>query len=142
MWKSICLIGYLAILSIFDVRTRKVPISCILAGGAAAVANIVYLCMEHGFWESLPELLKSVGPGILMLIIAKFSGKTGYGDGAVLLVAGAVMGSIRGVTAFMLSIMIAALVSGILLVLGKVSRNDQLPFVPFLAISTLITVSV
>ncbi len=142
MWKSMCLIGYLTILAIFDIRTRKIPIVWLLAGGTVAVANIVYLCFEHSFWGILPEILKSMGPGFLMLLIARFSGKTGYGDGAVLLVTGVVMGSVGGVTAYMLSMMIAALVSGVLLVLGKVGRNDQLPFIPFLTISTLITVFV
>ncbi len=135
MWKTVGLGVYLAILSIYDIRTRRIPVIWLVAGGAAAVCTLGYLCFSQGALEFMSEGLKSLWPGLLMLVIARVSGKTGYGDGCVLLVTGGILGSAKSTAVFMMSLLFAAVAAAILLMWRRVGRNYKLPFVPFLAIS-------
>lgn len=139
MWKTIAFICYLIILSIYDIRTRQIPIVWLVIGGVAALANIIYLCLCQPSVEIVVELWKSFMPGLLMLAIARFSGKIGSGDGCVLLVAGSILGSVKGMVVFAGSLILAAVTAAILLVFCKAGKNDKLPFVPFLAISVILS---
>ena len=138
MWKTVGFICYLIILSIYDIRTRQIPVVWLAIGGMAAFVNMMYLCLCQPSLEIVVEIWKSCLPGIVMLIAARFSGKIGGGDGCVLLVAGSILGSVKIMAVFAGSLMLVAVTAAILLVFRKVSKNDKLPFVPFLAISAIL----
>lgn len=138
MWKTISLICYLILLSIFDIRIRKVPAVWLLIGGAAALVNLIYLCCCQPFAELLPEVLKSLGPGLLMLTAGRLSGKIGSGDGCVLLVAGSILGSVKIMAVFSGGLLLVAATAGVLLILRKAGKNDRLPFIPFLTVSAIL----
>ena len=59
-------------------------------------------------------------------------------DGAVLVVAGAVLGYQRAVLLFCISLMLTAFVSAVLLLLHKVSGKTRIPYLPFMTTAFLI----
>ena len=126
MWKWAGLICYLIILSIYDIRTRKIPSVWMVIGGVATLAYLIYLCLCHPFSELWPEVLKSWGPGLLMLAAGRLSGKIGSGDGCILLVAGSILGSVKMMGVFMGSLFLAALTAVVLLIFRKAGKNDSL----------------
>ncbi len=138
MWKWAGLMCYLIILSIYDIRTRKIPVLWLVIGGVAALVYLIYLCLCQSFSELWSEMLKSWGPGVLMLATGRLSGKIGSGDGYVLLVIGSILGSVKMMGVFMGSLLLAALTAVVLLIFRKAGKNDEMPFVPFLAAAVLL----
>ena len=137
MWQLVGLICYLIILSIYDIRTRKIPAVWLVIGGVAALVYLIYLCLCRPFSELWPEMLKSWGPGLLMLTVGRFSEKIGSGDGCVLLVAGSVLGGVKMMPVFMGSLLLAAVAGVVLLIFRKAGKNDKMPFMPFLAVAVI-----
>ena len=138
MWKWAGLICYLIILSIYDIRTRKIPAVWLVIGGVAALAYLIYLCLCQSFSEFWPEMLKSWGPGMLMLAAGRISGKIGSGDGCILLVAGSIVGSEKMMMVFMVSLLLASVTAVVLLIFRKAGKNDKMPFMPFLAAAVIL----
>ena len=138
MWKAAGLICYLIILSIYDIKTRKIPAVWLAIGGVAALANLVYMCLCQPSLELCPDILKSWGPGLLMLAAGRLSGKIGSGDGCVLLVAGSILGSVKMMAVFTGSLLLAAVTAAVLLVFRMAGKNDKIPFMPFLAVSLIL----
>lgn len=138
MWKWAGLICYLIILSIYDIRIRKIPSVWLVIGGVAALAYLIYLCLCQPFSEFWPEMVKGWGPGLLMLAAGRLSGKIGSGDGCVLLVAGSILGSVKMMEVFMGSLLLAALTAVVLLIFRKAGKNDKMPFMPFLATAVIL----
>ena len=71
-------------------------------------------------------------PGVGMLLVARFSGAAGYGDGLVLVGLGMLLGIWRVLLLLAGSLFALSLVSLLLLLLGKVRGNTRIPFLPFL----------
>ena len=138
MWKTVCLLCYFMVLSVYDIRTRKIPMSWLIIGGVAALVNLIYLGCCRPPLEFWSELLKSWAPGLLMLLAGWLGGRVGCGDGCVLLVAGSILGSEKITAVFLGGLLIAAMTAGVLLAFRKVKKNDKLPFIPFLTVSALV----
>lgn len=124
---------YLVWLAVSDLKKRKVSMWSLLVGVVAATV-IVLIEFVTGQKE-IRELAFGVVPAIIMLVTAKLTQKVGYGDGIILLVIGMLYGYGTAIFLLCASIMLLALISGILLVAKKVGRNTLMPYIPFLAIA-------
>jgi len=120
-------------ISILDIRSRRVPIGLLFWGAGLAMGNFVYQYHSGGM-ECL-DVLKGSLPGMLLLVIALITKKTGYGDGIALLCSGAVLGGAEGLMMFGISLFLISFFSILLLILRKVGRNTKIPYLPFLAIA-------
>ncbi|MBU3876517.1 prepilin peptidase [Faecalicatena sp. AGMB00832] len=122
---------YLCMLSIIDIRIRKLPVWILAAGGIAAGV----LCVYQG---AIPLVLAVAGAavGIVFSVVSKMTDEGfGYGDSILILVLGIYLGfwNLLGVlaSAFLLSAIFAMFALG----LHKFDRSIGYPFVPFLCIS-------
>ena len=121
------MLGCLLILSIVDLRTRKISLLPVLLLGLFA--------MGYRFWEneSLWEVLTGMLPGGVLLLAAwVIKESIGYGDGIVLLVVGVFCGIKKTVAILGISLILAALMAMLLLVLRRAGRKTELPFLPCL----------
>jgi len=121
------MLGCLLILSIMDLRTRKISLLPVLLLGLFA--------MGYRFWEneSLWEVLTGMLPGGVLLLAAWVTKESiGYGDGIVLLVVGVFCGIKKTVAILGISLILAALMAMLLLVLRRAGRKTELPFLPCL----------
>ncbi len=131
MWKTILVFVYLLVLSIYDVRERKVPLVLLAAGGCAAVLGGI--CSGLTGAVSWLQLLLGVLPGVFLLAVAWITRKAGYADGIVLLLLGVLEGYQQGVVLLCVSLLLLSCVVMLLLLLRKVGRNTEMPYIPFLA---------
>lgn len=138
MWIIIGLFGYLTVLAICDVRTKKIPMVWLKIGYIVAAAYVVWQGINQPFDTFWPELIKSLGPGMLLLAAGRVSGKIGEGDGCVLLVVGSILGSKKTLLVFSGALFLAALTGTILLVLGKAGKDSKIPFIPFLVLALML----
>lgn len=128
-------IGLLLVLSIFDMRMKKVPVWLIgLAAGVALIFRLV---------ESVPvlQLLAGLLPGIFVLLLAVCTKESiGTGDGLVLCALGLFCGLKETVAVLGMALFFAAVVAVVLLVLKRAGRKTELPFLPCLCTGYLLCV--
>jgi len=121
------MLGSLLVLSVMDLRTGKIPVLPVVLLGVAAAL--------YRWWNDVPflEVLAGIIPGGALLWMAWVTKESiGYGDGIVLLVLGLFCGVAKTIAVLGLSLVLAAVLSMILLILKKAGRKTALPFVPCL----------
>lgn len=131
--KWILVVGYLLWLAVCDMRKLRVSMVSLAAGMIGTMVIVIIECSTGQ--RGIVEVVLGVLPSIFLLVLAWLTQKVGYADGTVLLMIGMLYG--YGVTVFILcmSVMMLALVSGILLILRKAGRNTLIPYIPFLAVT-------
>ena len=142
---------YLIILSIYDIRLRKVPAGWLAAGTLAALCTIIWsvcgVAEVSGNWQEFwPALWQEIGqrllfswmPGLVMLGACLITGRVGSADGWVLLIVGILISNGQLLAAFGCSMILIALAAGVLLLLKKVGRNDCLPYLPFFTVAVIL----
>ena len=131
MWSLnewICL-GILSIISIRDIKDRKVSLHILLVG---VTASIVYHCIngETSMWIIVGGALI----GIFFVCMSKITGEgMGYGDSLTIMILGIYLGLWNILMVLSLTFFLLFCVSVPLLYMKKMSRTYALPFLPFLA---------
>lgn len=119
------MLGSLLILSVIDLRTGKIPVLPVILLGIAVLG--------YQWWSAVSVLEVAAGilpGGVVMLAAWVTKESIGYGDGIVLAVLGLFCGASKAVAILGMSLMLAAVLSMLLLVLRKAGRKTALPFVP------------
>ena len=132
MWKVGIFLIYLLILSIFDIRERRISV-LLLAAGSIFTGIVVTYELFAGYISWLQPVLGSL-PGIFLLLVAWFSKKAGYADGVVLLWIGVLYGYREGLSILGVSLFLVSMTSVLLLILRKVKKQTRIPYIPFLAV--------
>lgn len=121
---------WLAGLSLFDIRYRRVPVWLILLGGTTIVAAGIYGCVSGE--SNFAEFVWGMIPGAVLLLLAIGTQKAGWADGIVLMLLGGVLGFWQCILAAMLSLVMISVLSALLLVLKKADKGTRIPYIPFL----------
>ncbi|MCR5754334.1 MAG: hypothetical protein K6G30_05955 [Acetatifactor sp.] len=124
---------YLAVLGGCDIRWRKVPLHLLLAGGICTAMGIILLWNkgEYEWWWTITGVL----PGVVLMVLSLLTGQVGGADGIVVFQMGAIYGLYYTVSWMWVSMLFAAGVSIVLVILGKVNRKTRMPYLAFLALS-------
>ena len=147
---------YLALLyilfavTLIDLEHRIVPNSLVAAG--LIIGLLFYLPVLLSYLADIPPWLLignrpldallgfAVGGGLLLIIILVCRGGMGAGDMKLMAIIGLFVG-LRGVAVVLLAAFIfGALVGIVMMILGKATRKDALPFAPYLALATVVEV--
>lgn len=116
---------FLAYLTRFDIKYKKIPIVGIAAAGIFAV---IFFATEGEF--DTGRILSCMFPGVLLITLALLTGeKVGYGDGITVLVLGFLIGEFYCIVVLCLGIIMTGIYS--LYRLFKKSR-EPIPLLPFL----------
>ena len=134
----------LTILSVFDIRMRKLPTVLLMAGVITAVIRLIMILPLNGPLSEQQRIvtvaLLGALPGIAMTGLSYITDKVGKGDGVVLIIMGLFENCFFVTLASCMACFGLAVFSGILLVLHKAGRNTRMPFVPFLTAAYLILI--
>ena len=127
IWVVRILVGvYLLIMAVIDIRKKAIPL---LPGFILLGVSTVTL-LVCGDSPLLPGL--GIGVGLLLYGVSRVSrGGVGAADGLVYAVTGAGLGFYGNMELLLVSLLMAALVGGFLLMVKKVGRKYRMPFVPF-----------
>lgn len=123
--------------SVYDMKSMELPVWLLISGGCGGIviASVLLLGRQMQWWELLWALL----PGGISLVLAFVTRQQlGYGDGIVLLILGGSLGMEGVFAVWILGMFLSFVVSLVLLLTQKVSKDSRLPFVPFLTISCTI----
>lgn len=121
VWNSIC-----------DLRKKEISLcSCLLFAAIALVRCIMQK-------TQLQIIGLSFVPGMLFMLVSFWSkGAIGLGDGLVLLVTGWLLGPKRTIQILFYGLLFSSAVGGALVFAGRIKRNEEQPFVPYLFLSGL-----
>lgn len=130
MWVEIVLFLFLAVCAVFDGLKRRVPLAVIWIGMLTAV------CFRIGgiMGETSPALTAAAllpGAGFFLLSFLTKE-KVGYGDGWTLLMIGLFVGAYRCFLILLAGLVMESVVAMALLAIGKIKRDREIPFLPFL----------
>lgn len=130
MWIEIFLFIFLGICAVYDSVERKIPLIVVWLGIITAVLLRIEGLAGDGKWQTAAL---SVIPGVMFWMLGFISGeKVGYGDGWMLVMIGLFVGLWECFLILMTALISGSIAVLVLLAAGKVSRNYQLPFAPFL----------
>lgn len=133
---EIIILVYMTVLSIFDLYEKKVPAVMLFVGAVATFMYSAILILSGDFIaESFVSVLLGSVPGLLLSAIAITTKKVGIADGIILTLLGIMTDYRRGILIFGVSMVIMALFSVALLVLKRIKKNSELPYLPFLTIA-------
>lgn len=138
------LLLYLTLLSVFDWKEQRIPF--LLAGCGPVAALAVNFCKilygtENGK-SLIVSLLLGMLPGILMMAVAYFTGKAGYGDGITLMSLGMFTDYKTCIVIWGFSLLLMSLVSVGMLCARKADKNTRLPYLPFLTAVYMVGIAV
>ena len=127
----------LGILSVVDVRERKIPVRPVLFLGMVLFVMRLHAGVTAG------ELVCGLIPGAVLMIVAWVTKeKLGMGDGVLVLCLGLGYGIEAMLMIIGVAFAVAALVSVVLMVCRKATRKTELPFLPFLLVGWLVSACV
>lgn len=134
---------YLFVLSFFDWREKAVPRLLLWVGSLAAAGVLTYGYYERDVqWQRyFAECLAAVIPGMLLLIVSLATKKAGLADGIVFLILGVFLGHQKSMTVFAISLIMAAVFSGYLLLFRRKVKDYQVPYLPFVTASYLLSLT-
>ena len=119
---------FLALLSVFDIKTKQIPLWLILMF-AAIFAGMCFVNGDVSYAALLVRLL----PGVFLLAVAFATKQSmGYGDGAAVLIVGLLLDIWTSTALILLALLISAAASLFILLSKKGDRQTKLPFMPFM----------
>ena len=131
--EKICVV-YLSVLSILDIRFRKMPVWLLSMGGVLAMAYPIWNVIK-GTAISFLLIVTGAAVGIIFLGIGKVTKEAfGYGDGLVILILGIYLGFWNLTIVLMIAFFMASVMALLLLISKRGKRKLAMPFVPFLCI--------
>lgn len=120
---------YLLLLSVMDLRTRRLNLVFLFTGIVPVIAG---LCSEREIHPVL--LLTGGGVGLVFLLASRITKEAfGYGDSILILIMGCFLGFWDLMSVLAAAFLVAAAFSAVMLWRKKFSRRSAFPFVPFLA---------
>lgn len=127
----------LAVIFLYDLRHKIIPKYFLYAFLALSLLPLLYRWnLTHSYVDLAAPIIVA-GPYLLLFLITLGRG-VGFGDVLLFLGVGAMLGTDKGMLAFLLSLWIGTLTILPLLFFKKVTHKTAVPFAPFIVIGFLI----
>ena len=127
LWKWLLMSLYLIPMAIGDIREKRVSLVFV---GVGVISGITCLsAIENAPIYTMLGLIPGV---VLMLVALVAKDAIGPADGAVLALIGSFLGFWNSVSVLCFALMISLVVALFLIIVKKVGKKKEIPFVPFL----------
>lgn len=130
MWLEIILFLLLTLCALWDGIKKEIPLAIVWIGIVVAVVIHATGILEKETWLSIGT---SVLPASVFWMLSFITReKVGYGDGWVLFMIGLYVGFMKCVLILMAALVLESIILLVMLVLGKIHKDEEVAFVPFL----------
>lgn len=130
MIQTCVLLGTLGVHSIEDIRQKKITVMITLFSGIIGI--LLHLFFQN---QSIYEMLTGVLTGTFILLLSRLTkGRIGMGDGIIFMLTGLYLGLMDNLILMCISFSLAGLWGIFLIFIKNNSKNEKIPFVPFLFI--------
>lgn len=127
----------LLVVTATDMLRFRVP-NVVTYPGTVAVLVAAVLMPGGSIGDALLAAL--LGGGVFLVLAILTRGGVGLGDAKLAVLIGAALGLPLAYQALLYGVLVAAVVMGVLLVAGIVTRRQPVPYAPFLAITAIVVV--
>lgn len=122
---------FLVLNTIWDIRTKKLPVILLICFGMAGI--IINIILPE---YSIKELAFGIAIGVVLWNISYVTaGQIGNGDGLLFVVTGIFIGGMNNFVLLLWATVFCALAAGVLLLIKRVNKKDRIPFVPFVLLA-------
>lgn len=122
---------FLVLNTIWDIRTKKLPVILLICFGMAGI--IINIILPE---YSIKELAFGIAIGVVLWSISYVTvGQIGNGDGLLFVVTGIFIGGMNNFVLLLWATVFCALAAGVLLLIKRVNKKDRIPFVPFVLLA-------
>lgn len=131
--RIVCL-GFLAGLTVSDIRFRKVPTVCLIIGGV--LAAVYCLVFQREQW-----VLSAMGllAGVVFTLISKVTKEgIGYGDSILICILGVYLGLWSLLEMLLITWVLVAVAAMVVLIKKRCSRKATIPMMPFLMLGYIV----
>lgn len=134
-------ISVLVVIGIIDLDTTDVYFSTTLTG---IISSAIFLAIYLYIGIPVSSYIYGgiIGGGLLAVIILVTKGGMGWGDAEICLMCGFFLGLKLTILMLFLSFIIGSVIGLLLILSGKKSRKDYIPFGPFIAAAAIATIFV
>ena len=134
------IISVLIVMSFIDFDTKEIPDGIHAVLIVLGIAGI-FLCRSYGggdilWWE---KLIGALAVSVPMFVIALITGGIGGGDIKLYFALGLILGWKLILAAGLISVLLGGLGGVILMLMKKAGRKTEMPFGPYIAIASLVT---
>lgn len=137
MIKKIGIVLYLFWGSIQDIKTKTISSRYLQLGTLFGILILTRMLNQKSI--TVEKGIFSLIPGVLLLLFGKATKeKIGYGDGWLMIIMGMCLGDMGVWYLCQLSFLLSAIFSIVMMGIRRESKDNQIPFVPFIGISYLI----
>ena len=142
----LALISLLIVISAIDLKTMEIPNGLIIAGFIVGAIQLIVTVFTGIFGDWTSYVFGLFAGGLPLLLIALIAGfllrKEAIGGGDVKLMAfcGFIIGWKLVIPAYLIGIVLGAVISVMLMALGRKKRGDEIPFGPFLSLGVVFSV--
>lgn len=141
------LVAALAVLSVIDLRTHRLPRRIIYVAAATGVPWLIVAAIVENRPERLGTMTLGASGALVAFLLIYLAARGAFGDGDVRLapLLGAYLGFVdvgHVVTGLFLGFVLAAVTGVTLMAAGRAERRTALPFGPFMALGALVTLAV
>lgn len=122
--------------SVWDVRTRRVPIWWLATGCMAGIAVSLGLIVtgEALIWN----LAFAISPGVFLIALSIVTEQqVGMGDGICALILGFLLGIPEIYAALIIALLLSSIYAGMLLITRRGSRRTRMPWIPFMTMGVV-----
>lgn len=136
MFRIVILTAFLTVTSIMDIKKRRVNLLLCIC---VTVMGMIYnLC--HFRQQEMLNCMAAVLPGLILMMLAIVTHeKIGIGDGIIVTIIGLFTNIQTVVCTVVFAILLSAMVSLVLMTVKKAALDTEIPFVPLLAMSVILT---
>ena len=124
-------------ISNYDIREQTVSFEMIAAAVVCALAVLIY--NKDNIWWNY--IVSGIGFTLIFVLVSRLTrGAIGIGDALITGVIGLYLGFYQTLAVIIYALFISGIVSLVLFIMKKVSRQTPLPFAPFLTAGFLVSV--
>lgn len=140
------LVGLLIVISAIDFKTMEIPNGLIIAGFVVGAIQLIVTVFTGIFGNWTSYVIGLFAGGLPLLLIALIAGillkreAMGGGDVKLMAFCGFIIGWKLVIPAYLIGIIAGAVISVILMALGRKKRGDEIPFGPFLSLGVVLSV--
>lgn len=129
----------LGICCYFDLKSKSIPNVIFLVVALVTLADLIMQAVTGDISDIIINKVTGMLPGILLLILSRVTKeKVGQGDGTLLIILGFLMSFHDTVIILCIGLFLQSLLASFLLIIKRVDKQTQIPFVPFLLVGNII----
>lgn len=140
------LVSLLIVISAIDFKTMEIPNGLIIAGFVVGAIQLIVTVFSGLFGNWTSYVIGLFAGGLPLLLIALIAGillkreAMGGGDVKLMAFCGFIIGWKLVIPAYLIGIIVGAVISVLLMALGRKKRGDEIPFGPFLSLGVVLSV--